>query len=129
MQIVVQRKSDGAMLAGEHLRLAQLGLLLQTTSYRLDPSDHADFHIFVQSTSHNRIVESGAKVVYVARPEPPFASLSPMAGGRVARRRGASAARPAATTAAAVSATGGARVRSSSVTTTATAAKRARRIE
>jgi hypothetical protein len=62
--IAIRDKNTGAVYAGDHAR-DMLGLP-KYGNCRLAPGDHGNFEIFIQSTSVNRKVTSGAQILYWA---------------------------------------------------------------
>ena len=72
-QIVVQEKRSKAFLTGDKVREV-LGIPANAKKYKLDPAVADDFVVFVQSTSHNRVLEAGTHFLYeveaVAAPAP-----------------------------------------------------------
>jgi hypothetical protein len=62
--IVIRNRRDGAVYAGQSAR-DLLGLPTQGT-IKLSPGDHGDWEIFIQSTSSNRHLPVGSKVLYWA---------------------------------------------------------------
>jgi len=60
--IVIRSKKDGAVYAGQSAR-DLLNLPTQGT-IKLSPGDHGDWDIFIQSTSSNRHLPVGSKVLY-----------------------------------------------------------------
>ncbi|CAH3134969.1 unnamed protein product [Porites lobata] len=62
-EIVVRRKSDGKMASGDEVR-ALLGIAKETVKFKLDKEKLADFDVFVQSTSYNRILLPDTEFLY-----------------------------------------------------------------
>jgi hypothetical protein len=60
--IVIRSRKDGAVYAGQSAR-DLLNLPTQGT-IKLSPGDHGDWEIFIQSTSSNRHLPVGSKVLY-----------------------------------------------------------------
>lgn len=61
-QILIMRKSDNAVYAGDAAR--DLLGLPRTETVKLVPGNHAEYDVFIQSTSTNRLLVRGSKVVY-----------------------------------------------------------------
>lgn len=62
-EIAVRKKSDGKVYAGHNAR-DLLGLPTYG-SIRLSPGDNGGYEVFVQSTSVNRVLMPGSKILYV----------------------------------------------------------------
>jgi len=94
-QIVVQEKRSKAFLTGDKVREV-LGIPANAKKYKLDPAVADDFVVFVQSTSHNRVLEAGTHFLYeveaVAAPAP--AADEPKKRGRGKAPAAAAAAAP-----------------------------------
>ena len=60
--VVIRNRKDGAVYAGQSAR-DLLGLPTVGT-IKLSPGDHGDWEIFIQSTSSNRHLPAGSKVLY-----------------------------------------------------------------
>lgn len=60
--IVIRSKKDGAVYAGQSAR--DLLNLPTTGTIKLSPGDHGDWDIYIQSTSSNRHLPVGSKVLY-----------------------------------------------------------------
>jgi hypothetical protein len=65
-ELIIRHKRGGAVYSG-HAARDLLGLPLYG-SFRLSPGDHGDYELFVQSTSLNRVLHPGSKLLYVVKP-------------------------------------------------------------
>ena len=109
--VVVMRKSDGAFLTGDAVRqLLKIPKGRGGSSKKrvtVDTASMPDFSLFVQSTSHNRVLLPNTKVLYrvdpVGKTPPgedeggaaaPAAATPPVAGRRGRGKRGGGVARP-----------------------------------
>ena len=61
-QVVLVHQLSGAVYAGAEAR--HLLGLKDGTAHKVSPGNHADFDVFIQSTSTNRIIPRGAKVMW-----------------------------------------------------------------
>ena len=63
-QVLAERKADGAVIGGAHVRDV-LGIPASgATQFQLDPTLADDFRVYVQSQSHNRKLVPGTRVLY-----------------------------------------------------------------
>lgn len=62
-ELAVRKKSDGKVYAGHNAR--DLLGLPTFGSIRLSPGDHGGYEVFIQSTSLNRVLHPGSKIMYV----------------------------------------------------------------
>lgn len=62
--IMAKRKSDGAMISGEELRKVLKIPKNSKKKVTVDHEDVPDFDIFIQSTSYNRVLPEGTKILY-----------------------------------------------------------------
>lgn len=61
--IAIRKKSNGSVYAGHNAR--DLLGLPSYGSIRLSPGNHGDYEVFVQSTSVNRVLRPGSKLMYM----------------------------------------------------------------
>jgi hypothetical protein len=66
--VVVMRKSDGAFITGEAVRtLLKIPKNSMKTKVEVDTGEMPDFGVYVQSTSHNRVVHPNTNLLYQGR--------------------------------------------------------------
>ena len=114
--VVVMRKSDGAFLTGDAVRqLLKIPKGRGGSSKKrvaVDTAAMPDFSLFVQSTSHNRVLLPNTKLLYSVDPTGktppgeeegvaagPDTATAPVAGRRGRGKRGGGVARPMTSTA------------------------------
>ncbi len=68
-EIIIRRKSDGALITGENVR-GELGIPKSSKKLTLNQDELPDFDVFVQSTSVNRVLLPGTDFLYEVEDEP-----------------------------------------------------------
>jgi len=69
-KVVVMRKSDGKLITGDAVRdVLGVPKVTTLTKFELDVGEIPDFAVFVQSTSHNRVVLPKTKILYRVKEE------------------------------------------------------------
>ena len=61
--LVVRRKTDGQLLTGEEVRKV-LNIPKNSKKKVTLAEDTPDFDVFIQSTSHNRVLQPGTNILY-----------------------------------------------------------------